>query len=286
MLIAQLSDLHIGFSGEAHDEGNVLRTAAVLRKLAALDLQPDLMLVTGDLTEHGDEGSARRLAEMLRTLPYPVHVIPGNHDTRDALRAAFAPPEHDGFIQYVLDHGTLRIVLLDTLEPGRAGGAFCEVRARWLVETLDAAPDRPTLVALHHPPFNCGVDWIAARRDEPWVQRIEAAVRGRKNIVSMICGHVHRPITGRCAGVPVEIAPSVAPGLALTLSPVDPERPDGRAMIVDDLPGFALHWWRRETMVSYVVTLEEPTVLARYDARMQPEVAEMMQERDGELPSF
>jgi 3',5'-cyclic-AMP phosphodiesterase len=286
MLIAQLSDLHLGFSGDAHDEANVLRTAAVLRKLAALDRAPDLMLVTGDLTEHGDEASAMRLAEMLRALPYPAHVIPGNHDTRQALRTAFAPPEHDGFIQYVIEGEDLRIVMLDTLEPGRAGGAFCERRARWLAATLDAAPEQPTLIALHHPPFNCGVDWIAARRDEPWVQRIEAAVRGRENIVGMICGHVHRPITGRCAGVPVEIAPSVAPGLALTLAPVDLERPDDRPMIIDDLPGFALHWWRRGTMVSYVVTLEEPVVLARYDARMQPQVAEMMQERDGELPSL
>ena len=85
--------------------------------------------------------------------------------------------------------------MLDTLEEGRHGGAFCETRAAWLAARLDEAPERPTLIALHHPPIDTGIDWLTERPDAPWIARLHDVLVGRPNIVGMIAGHVHRPIT-------------------------------------------------------------------------------------------
>lgn len=279
MLIAQITDLHLGFAGDGDDEPNLLRLRRVLDRLATLDVQPDVLLVTGDLTERGGHANYARAAEMLRALPYPAYPICGNHDDREALRTAFGLTG-DGPIQYAIeDAGPVRIVMLDTYEPGRMGGNFCTARAEWLTATLDADRERPTLIALHHPPFDCGIDWWAADEREGWIRRIDAAVRGRGNVVAMIAGHVHRAITGECGGVPVRVCPSVAAGLALTFAAFDPDRPDGRPMILDTAPGLSLHWWSGRRLVSHVDFVDGAAVIVPYNAMMQATVRGMRAER-------
>ena len=75
----------------------------------------------------------------------------------------------DGFIQYAIEGFPVRILVLDTLEVGRHGGGFCEVRAAWLRARLDEAPDRPTLIVLHHPPIATGISWMTENPDADWI---------------------------------------------------------------------------------------------------------------------
>src|SRR3546814_16483896 len=67
-----------------------------------------------------------------------------------------------------LDTGPLRFIILDTLEEGRHGGAFCDVRARWLADRVAEALDRPTVIVLHHPPIDTGIEWMTTGLNEPW----------------------------------------------------------------------------------------------------------------------
>ena len=78
----------------------------------------------------------------------------GNHDVRETFRQVFPEvPTHDGFVQYVVDQGPLRLMMLDTLEEGRHGGGFCETRAAWLRRRLAEEPARATVIVfMHHPP--------------------------------------------------------------------------------------------------------------------------------------
>lgn len=280
MLIAQISDLHLGFVPDDPGEMNARRLNAVLDRLAALPVQPDLLIASGDLTERGDAASYRRVRDALAACPFPVHYALGNHDRREAFGAVFpdlALP--GGFLQYEIDCGDLRVLVLDTLEVGRHGGAFCAVRACWLAERLDEAPDRPTILVLHHPPIATGIDWLTTMPDEPWVQRLAAAITGRDNIVALLAGHIHRSIAGRFEGVPVFVGPSTAPAATLTLTPIDPTRPDDRALIVDVPPAFALHLWRDGRLVSHVDRVEPEDVVLRYDERMRGMMERVLRER-------
>ena len=100
---------------------------------AVMAHKPDLVLATGDLTENGDPASYERLREAFAAISCPVLATVGNHDLRDNFRAAFPrTPVNEGFVQYVVEDWPLRLVVLDTLEEGRHGGAFCEARAAWL----------------------------------------------------------------------------------------------------------------------------------------------------------
>jgi 3',5'-cyclic AMP phosphodiesterase CpdA len=280
MLVAQITDVHLGFEPDSPQEFNRQRLDAALAALTALDPLPDLLLATGDLVDRGDVASYRRLREALSALPFPVHYALGNHDVRANYAQVFPEPGlTDGFLQYVIETEPLRLLVLDTLEEGRHGGGFCEARARWLSERLDETPERRTLIVQHHPPVEVGIAWMNTDPAEPWVHRLAECLRGRSNVIGLICGHIHRAITTRWEDVIVATCPSTAPQVALERQPIDPEHADGRPLIVADPPAYALHWWNGRELISHYDTAEHHQVLASYDEGLKGMIASMLAER-------
>ncbi|WP_164155545.1 metallophosphoesterase [Sandarakinorhabdus rubra] len=282
MLIAQVTDIHLGFQPDDPGELNARRFHDVLESLLALTPQPDLLLATGDLTEHGALASYEALKAATDRLPFPVHFALGNHDNRAHFRAVFpeVPVTPTGHVQYDFTHGPLRFVVLDTLEDGLHGGAFSAAQADWLDAAL-AADTRPTIVVLHHPPIETGNGWMTEDIDAPWVQRLAAVVRRHGHIVRMVTGHLHRAITTGWHGTTLAVCPSTAPQVAIDFSPLDGNQPDGRDMIVAEPPGFAVHWWTGQDLITHFGTGGDHPVLARYNARMQATVQHILAERMG-----
>lgn len=272
MLIAQITDVHLGFEPGNPDELNRGRLDAALRVLGDMVPPPDLLLATGDLADTGDDlDSYTRLKEAVAELPFPVFYALGNHDGRAAFRAAFPDlPMPDGFHQYAIEDHDLRILVLDTLEEGRHGGNFCEIRADWLRARLAEAPDRPTLLVLHHPPIESGLSWMTENPEALWVKRLEAIVSANGNIVAAIAGHLHRPVVTQWAGTTLAICPSTAPQVALDFESIDPEAPDDRPMIVAGPPCFAIHVWNGKSLVTHFDTAGPHDILARYGPSLQP----------------
>jgi Icc protein len=280
MLIAQISDLHIGFHPGDPDDYNLSRLKRVIDRLVQGPNRPDLMIVTGDLSEHGDPASYRRLADLFETCPFPVHAIVGNHDDRTSFSRAFPDvPTPAGFAQYEVALGGLRLLMLDTLEVGRDAGGFCDVRAAWLMARLDEAPEMPTVIAMHHPPFDIGIDWMRTVPHEPWVARFADAIAGHAQIRAIVTGHVHRPIVSQWRGVTVTTCPSTAPGLVVDLRPIDTDAPDHRAMVAGDAPGFTLHRWHGGEWVTFFDVAEDAAPLLRFDAKAQAMVRHLMNEQ-------
>ena len=281
MLIAQVTDIHLGFEPGNPAEFNRQRLDRVLRALHEGPNRPDLLLATGDLTEHGDAESYRRLADAFSQCSFPVWPAMGNHDDRFNFVTTFPQvPSSDGFIHYIIELDDRHIILLDTLEPGRHGGAFCAARAAWLTARLDEDATTPTLIVMHHPPVEAGIAWMNTHPQEPWVQRFAATIADRPNIVAILCGHLHRTITAPWHGTTVAICSSTAPQLALDLRPMDPESPDDRPMIIADAPAYALHRWTEQGLVTHFETADEHKMLAKFDSGMQPLVRMLMDERE------
>lgn len=224
MLLAQLTDLHCAPAGEAAMrvcETNML-TERALR--AVRDFRPHIeaLMITGDLTDNGRASEYAALAEMLaRTIAVPVYVIPGNHDRRDNLRMALghlpgvtADPH---FVRYVVDDLAVRLVMLDTVIPGSSAGELCEDRMAWLEARLAEAPERETMIGMHHPPFTCGIQHMdrIALRDIP---AFTALVARHPQVRRIVCGHHHRAITVPVAQAIASISPSVAHQVELDIS--------------------------------------------------------------------
>lgn len=280
MLIAQITDIHLGFDPDNPSEFNRKRLDQVLRLLIAMRPMPDLLLATGDLVDRGDGDSYRRLQNALSICPFPVWPCLGNHDARETFAEWFPDiPTADGFVQYEVDAGEVRFLILDTLEEGRHGGAFCEARAAWLAARLAEQPQRKTMIVMHHPPVDVGIEWMSTHPAEPWVERFAETIAGHGQVSGIICGHLHRPICVAWRGTTISICPSTAPQVALDLAPIDPDVPDNRAMIIADPPAFALHKWNGRELVSHFDTADEHVMLAKFDAKMQPLIKDLLAER-------
>lgn len=281
MLIAQITDIHLGFEQDNPDELNRQRLDATLAVLAGMDPRPDLLLATGDIADKGDDpASYRAFRDAIAGLPFPVRPAMGNHDSRAAFLAEFPEtPVADGFVQYAIDDFPVRILVLDTLEPGRHGGGFCERRAAWLTARLAEAPDRPTLIVLHHPPIATGLAWMTENPDTDWVERLQPIVAAHPDIVAMVAGHLHRPLVTRWAGTALAVCPSTAPLVAFDMAPIDPEAPDDRPMIVADRPWFALHYWNGRELISHFETVEAHETLSSFGPNWQDFLRRLRAER-------
>lgn len=256
MLIAQLSDLHIKLPGRLAYK--TVDTAAMLaeavRCLNRLVPQPDLVVITGDLTDIGTPEEYAWLRELLAPLAVPLIVVPGNHDERDAMRAAFSDGGYlpaSGFLNFAVDeYDGLRLIGLDTLVPGQGGGAMCDERLAWLDTSLSACPDTPTLLLMHHPPFLTGIghmDRIGLRGRDA-VARILAR---HPQVQRVLCGHLHRTILSTVGGRPAMTCPSPAHQVVLDL------RDDAPSRFCMEPPGFMLHAWDGATLTSHSVAIGE-----------------------------
>ena len=242
MLIAQISDMHIRAEGKLL-YGRIDTPAYLARAVAhlnALDPRPDIVLATGDLVDRGLPEEYAHLRKLLAPLEIPIHFIPGNHDARDAMRQAF--PDHaylplSGFLQYTIEGLPVRLIALDTLVEGKGHGELCDVRLDWLEARL-AESDRPTLLFMHHPPFECGIAYFDNARLNKGGQRLSELVQAHGNVERIMCGHVHRPIHVRWAGTMASTAPSTAHQATLDLRPIDT-----LSMMIEP-PGISLHLWR------------------------------------------
>lgn len=252
--VVQLTDLHVRPPGQACNrvsETNML-TERALRSVTRLDPAPDLVIVTGDLTECGLQVEYAELAAMLRRFGRPVLAIPGNHDQREAMIAHLPGVQHeDGFVQYAMDAGPIRVVMLDTVVPGAGHGELCGRRLAWLDRTLAAAPATPTLIGMHHPPFLCGIAHMdAINLQQP--EAFRAIVARYRQVERIVCGHHHRPVVARVAHAIASIAPAVAHQVELAL------RDDAPAAFVLEPPAYQLHRWTAETgFVTHTAYVED-----------------------------
>lgn len=282
MLIAQMTDIHIGFEPDARpEELNRQRFRATLDRLLKQPNKPDLLLLTGDITDRGDEESFAKTAAMLAECPFPVRALVGNHDAREELLAAFPEtPSEDGFVHYVIEQDGLVVICLDTLEPERHGGAFCEKRRDWLRAQLEAHGDAPVAIFMHHPPVVSGIDWMDPRADEQWILNFAAAIAGHEaRIQAVHCGHLHRQINTMFNGVMVSVTPSVAPLVAMDLRAIDAKKADQRPLITTEPPTYALHSWRDGRLVSHYEKISDWEVIANYGPHLQPMIKEMKAEK-------
>jgi len=195
MIIAQITDLHIGFAGKGKLCMNAQRLATVANTINKMVKQPDIVIATGDLVETGDKWAYRDLKEALNQFDYPVYLSLGNHDNRKNFTSVFPNTQmHDGFVQYTIEEHPIRIIVVDTLQEGMHGGSYCQTRQNWLLAELAKHSEKPTVIALHHPPIKTGIDWLTASADDEWVKSLHKIISKNKQVVHIMAGHVHRSI--------------------------------------------------------------------------------------------
>ncbi|MCX2979899.1 3',5'-cyclic-AMP phosphodiesterase [Halieaceae bacterium IMCC14734] len=206
--VVQVTDTHLNES-----EGGTLLgldTDFTLQHVLALVKsereQIDLVLGTGDISDHGSRRAYQRARDYFAQLADDSVWLVGNHDERGAMIEELG---HKGALVRVVYAGNWQIVLLDSQMPGKVGGHLGQAELDWLQSCLaDAqANNLQVLVCLHHQPVKVGSAWIdeqlvADSADFFAIIDSCAAVRG------VLWGHVHQHIDTERNGVRLMSTPS------------------------------------------------------------------------------
>lgn len=256
-LLAQVTDMHIKAGGRL--SYRVVDTEASLERciahLLGLPQAPDAVLFTGDLTDFGRPEEYDNLARLLAPLTMPYFLMAGNHDDPETLRVKF--PTHKylrqrpGKLDYVLDEFAVRIIALDSTIAKKPHGRLTAEQLRWLDDTLADAPNKPTIVALHHPPFWTGIGHMDQQALENDLD-LEAVVARHPQVERVVAGHVHRNIVKKFGRTVASTCPSPSHQVALDLDD------DAASQFVMEPPGYQLHLWESgRGLVSHTGTVGE-----------------------------
>ena len=211
--ILQITDTHIVRDGAL--VSGKLDTAAALARLI-IRIQSirhqmgtiDAVLISGDLSDDGSPESYDRFKTLLAPLNLPLLVIPGNHDARAPMREAFVDQfAQDGPLDWVTQVCDLKIIGLDTLVEGSGKGTLSAQSLAFLKTALTQDKDTPTLITLHHPPFQSGINFM----DDIGLTNRDAfrdVVFGHMGQLRIICGHIHSMMVMDVAGHIAISAPS------------------------------------------------------------------------------
>ncbi len=228
--LLQFSDPHLFADPTARLKGVCSHESlrAVLAHARARHWNADALLLTGDLV-HDDASGYAHLRTLFGGLGKPVYCLPGNHDDLPAYAAALAgaPFQLGGQV----DFAHWRVVMLDSVVPGRAHGQLSAAELQRLDAALATAGERHVLIGLHHHPVNLASSWL----DQ--VMLLNAAeffaVTDRHAGVRAICwGHVHQQFDVRRKGVRLMAVPSTCAQFlpASDDFAVDPAAPGYRRM--------------------------------------------------------
>jgi Icc protein len=251
MLIAQLTDTHIKPKGRLayHKVDTAVMLKAAVDDINQLPQQPDLVIITGDLVDQGSYEEYVHLIEILSLLKHPKLIVPGNHDDRCVMQEVFEGllvKPNPGFWQFCYK-GTdwpIRVIGLDTVDIGQSSGWLCNERLEWLSAVLEKDQHTPTLIMMHHPPFITGIghmDDIGLKGRDAFAD----IVRRHSNIELITCGHLHRNIRSTVGGRSVMTGHSTAHTVQLDIAA------DAAAMFKMEPPGYLLHYWNGESLVTH-----------------------------------
>jgi Icc protein len=192
----------------------------------------------------------------------PVLRVMGNHDARAAFREGLlGEPASDDPYHYVTWIGDLRVIVLDSTVPGAAHGELDQLQLEWLRAELVEPASEGTLVVLHHPPIPGPVPMINHLiLQNPLA--LADVIQG-SDVLAVLAGHAHHPISGAFAGVLCFAAPATAYTVDALAG--------GSTIRGIEGPGFGLlHLYGRTAVASAVALTSDPRELYMHD--VSPEV--------------
>jgi 3',5'-cyclic AMP phosphodiesterase CpdA len=241
LLIAQISDLHIKRPGVLA-YGEIDTAAALTRCVATLNAfrpRPELVVISGDLADTPVAEEYEHLNRLLAPLEIGFAAVPGNHDSRELMRAALPKggyAQSSGALNSLHAIGPLDLVLLDSSVPGKPHGELEAPTLAWLDATLASSSTRPALIFLHHPPFVTGIHHMDVQK-QPSAGALAKVLRRHPRALLVAAGHVHRAALTQFFGIPATICPAPNHAVALDLEESFP--PSFKV----EPPAFHLHTW-------------------------------------------
>ncbi|MBD2580468.1 metallophosphoesterase [Oscillatoria sp. FACHB-1406] len=225
--IAQITDTHL-FCDRAQTLWDLQTAAsfqAVIQRLQQLEPQPDILLLTGDLSQDMTPESYQHLCDELKFLDIPIYALPGNHDDLDTMAKVLKKSSIS--LQNEFTVSNWQFLLLNSTIPDREEGYLSAETLTWLEQKLQQNRDRFIIIALHHPPIAVTPKWEKSMLQN--ADDLFAILDCAPQVKLVLFGHIHQaferereeilylgtPSTCQQFDENDELAPKQQPGLRL-----------------------------------------------------------------------
>ena len=221
MLIAQLTDTHITVPkneiGDCYVKLEALRNC--VSAINKLNTAPDVVIHTGDLVHNGSDEEYRLTKSIMDELRVPYFITPGNRDTVTALIKNFSLHSYQNaetaFLQYATDVLGYRLIASDTSTGNNNLGLLDFQRLAHLDNLLNEQPERSTVIFMHHPPINLSNSGPLKHEYQNYrmVENFSEIIDRHPQVVGILCGHIHRSLTGWINATPLVVMPPLCKSL-------------------------------------------------------------------------
>ncbi|MDA0361626.1 MAG: metallophosphoesterase [Proteobacteria bacterium] len=228
MLVAQISDTHILAPDQSNDSSlkRISSFKRCVEDINSLSISPDVVIHTGDLTHNGLPEEYSTAKNILKKLKAPFYPTPGNRDGSRSMMAFFANDlnlsQNQDFMIYSVDDFKIRLISLDSLSKSGSKGDFNDAKLKALGGTLSEDVAKPTVLFMHHPPFDVSVGtqpFYEYDRPEA-VNELYDVIKDHKQLIGLFCGHIHRTFRSTFYGFRASTMPSIALELSQEISPI------------------------------------------------------------------
>ncbi|MCJ8339926.1 MAG: metallophosphoesterase [Pseudomonadales bacterium] len=190
--VVQITDIHL--LPQPGDKYYQVDTAASLEAVIAeinqLEPKVDMVIASGDLSEDGAAATYQRLAKILAQLPVPVYVTAGNHDDPQLMSTHLQSANIN--ITPSAEVANWGFIFLDSQVAGQSHGLLSAQQLHDIDSYLSHNPDRPVLMALHHPTFTvCPLASCQLQN----AGELQQLLLQHNNLRLVIAGHTHNDET-------------------------------------------------------------------------------------------
>ncbi|CAN7681931.1 metallophosphoesterase [Caballeronia sp. LjRoot29] len=251
MKLLWITDLHLMSAGASHKSGvdPEGRLRRCIDHMIVNHSDAARLIISGDLIQIRNSEAYSLLASLLADINIPVRLLVGNHDDRAALTAAFPDVKlRDGFVQDAELLDGFELIYLDTLADGKHFGELCPQRLAWLEKSL-AATNHRALLFMHHPPASVGIPALDKARLSAGDTEFAAILeRYRYREPLLLCGHLHRSISGIWKGTPFVVMTTPHLGFALKMH-------EEKLIPVDENPGYGVILCEEDSVIVHTQSL-------------------------------
>lgn len=203
--VLQITDCHLGaYAGHkllGMDTDESLRRVI---ESATQHANIDLVLVSGDIADIGENSAYYRLKDMLAPLQLPSVWLCGNHDNIESLITSTGQANGS---TGVVDAGSWIIVYLNSAVPGEVGGYLAEDQLQYLRSAIRRHPDKYILVSFHHQPIEVGCAWLDPQKVSN-ADELLAVIKSEDKVRAILWGHVHQEFYAQKNNVTYMATPS------------------------------------------------------------------------------
>lgn len=153
------------------------------------DLAPDLVVVTGDLTENGFKNEYEEAKRFLHQISAPKMIVPGNHDVKYTGHLIFQ--EVFGPLSSLLVNDELALYCANTARPDKDEGRFSLDQMESLAKGFSKLENKVKIVAMHHHPMPIPDTGLERATIEDAGDLLKILTELGVDLI--LCGHRHRP---------------------------------------------------------------------------------------------